>query len=59
MDKKEKKKRVDSMSMYYLHSKEHFVKTRENFINQIKEAGEFSEDDLKMVEEVWGRVRHI
>jgi hypothetical protein len=38
-----------------IHSKEHFIKTREKFIYDLKDAGGLSEDDLKMVEEVWGQ----
>jgi hypothetical protein len=59
MIKMEKRKNVDSGSRYYLHSKEYFTKTRESFINRLKETGSLSEDDLKMVEEVWGQVRKI
>ncbi len=42
-----------------LHSKEHFMKTREKFIKELKEMGGLSEDDLKMIEEVWGRQRIV
>jgi hypothetical protein len=42
-----------------LHSKEYFMKTREKFIRELKETGELSEDDLKMIEEVWGRQRIV
>lgn len=40
-------------------TKEYFIKTREKFINELKEAGELSEEDFKMVEEVWGRKRLV
>jgi hypothetical protein len=42
-----------------LHSKEYFMKTREKFIKNLKETGGLSEDDLKMIEEVWGRQRIV
>ena len=40
-------------------SKEYFIKTREKFIEELKKEGGLSEEDLKMVEEVWGRHRKI
>jgi len=45
--------------MFDLHTKEYFIKTREKFINELKEEGDLSEDDLKMIEEVWGRGKTV
>lgn len=53
-------RRKRKMATYLeLHSKEYFMKTREKFIKELKEGGGLSEDDLKMIEEVWGRQRII
>ncbi len=56
---KERKTTTTGNPYFDSHSKEHFIKTREKFIKELKEAGELSEEDLKMVEEIWGRKRQV
>jgi hypothetical protein len=55
----EKKITAAGNQYFHLHSKEYFIKTRKKFISELKETGGLSEEDLKMIEEVWGRRRPL